>query len=152
MVVETAEEASKLLNSTTPVRLPTNIPANMRYVRVLVLENVAAYVFYSDEPMAETDNPFILMYMQFGWKFADITGAPPKVVVIIEKLSPEVATMVARQFSSEEDVKSYTDKFNLTVRTVDSIPVFGFDARESPHVEPTNRYSALLNRRPILSD
>ncbi|MBS7611129.1 hypothetical protein KEJ27_02790 [Candidatus Bathyarchaeota archaeon] len=83
VIVETAEEASKLLNSTTPVRLPMNIPANMRYVKILILKGVAAYVFYSEEPMAETDNPFILMYMQFGWRFANITGAPPEITVFI---------------------------------------------------------------------
>ncbi len=126
VIVKTAEEASKLLDS-TPIRLPINIPASMRYIKILVLDGVAAYVFCSEEPMAEADNPFIPMYMQFGWWFANITGAPPEITVLIGKLDPESATMAASLLASEESARKYADEYNLTMRIVDSVLVFGYD-------------------------
>jgi hypothetical protein len=66
VIVETVEEASRLLNAGIPVRLPTRIPEEFKYVKLMVLAEKFFYAFYSDEPMVETDNPFILMFMQFG--------------------------------------------------------------------------------------
>jgi len=93
----------------------------------MVLEGETFYAFYSDEPMAETDNPFILMYMQFGWVFNDVTGGPPKLTLIVIKLDPESAAMAADLSVSEESARKYADEFNLTMKIIDGIPVFGYE-------------------------
>jgi len=130
VLVETAVEAAEVLNASGPVRLPTRIPEDLKYVKILVLRNVGVYVFYSDEPLPDTDNPFVLIYMHWGCRFADVTGGEPKIVVMILKLNPEAVANIANMLSTEEKVEGYAKEYNLTVRYVDNIPVFGFDPRE----------------------
>ena len=130
ILVETAEEAAEVLNASGPVRLLTRIPEDLKYVKILVLRNVGVYVFYSDEPLPDTDNPFVLIYMHWGCRFADVTGGEPKIVLMILKLESEEAAVMASMLDTEEEVEEYAREYNLTVRYVDGIPVFGFDPRE----------------------
>jgi hypothetical protein len=46
------------------------------------------YVFYSDKPMVEIDNPFTLMHMRFKLMFTNTTGEVSKTTVITVKLNP----------------------------------------------------------------
>ena len=41
------------------------------------------YVFYSDEPMVEIDNPFTLMHMQFELMSTNTTGEASKIAAIL---------------------------------------------------------------------
>jgi len=127
VIVETVEEASRLLNAGIPVRLPTRIPEGLKYVKLMVLEREIFYAFYSDKPMAETDNPFILMFMQIGWVFDDVTGEPPKLTLIVMKLDPEMAPKI-----TADSVRNYAEEHNLTFTMIGDAPAFGYEPKELP--------------------
>jgi len=122
VIVETVEEASRLLNAGIPVRLPTRIPEGLKYVKLMVLEREIFYAFYSDKPMAETDNPFILMFMQIGWVFDDVTGEPPKLTLIVMKLDPETAPKI-----TADSVREWNEELNLnwTFIMIGDVPAYG---------------------------
>ncbi|MBS7611050.1 hypothetical protein KEJ27_02390 [Candidatus Bathyarchaeota archaeon] len=120
------EEAARLLNATAPVRLPTRIPADMTYMRIIVSSEDTIYVYYADEPIAEEDNPFVLIHLHWGWTYADIEGGAPDTIVLISKLAPDTVQAVA-DINSEETAREYAEEFNLTYRMVDGIAVFGYE-------------------------
>ncbi|MEM2849597.1 MAG: hypothetical protein QXI36_04900 [Candidatus Bathyarchaeia archaeon] len=120
------EEAARLLNATAPIRLPTRIPADMTYMRIVAVPDDTIYVFYADEPIAEEDNPFILIHLHWGWTYEDIEGGEPDMIVIISKLAPDTVQAVT-EINSEEAARGYADQFNLTYRMVDGIAVFGYE-------------------------
>jgi hypothetical protein len=127
VMVETVEEASKLLNAEVPVRLPTRIPEGLKYVKLMVLKGEAFYAFYSDKPMVETDNPFILMFTQEGWVFNDVTGEPPKLTLIVMKLDPEMAPKI-----TEDSVRKYAEEHNLTFTMIGDVLAYGYEPKELP--------------------
>jgi len=127
VIVETVEEASKLLNAEAPVGLPTRIPEGLKYVKLMVLEGETFYAFYSDEPMAETDNPFILTFMQEGWVFNAVTGGPPKITLIVKKLDPENAPKITEDSVREwnEELKRLHVDLNWTFIMIGDVPAYG---------------------------
>ncbi|MCD6444713.1 hypothetical protein J7L70_06905 [Candidatus Bathyarchaeota archaeon] len=128
-VVPSIEEAARALNASGPVRLPTRIPANMTYVRMIYSsDSDTIYVFYADEPIAEEDNPFVLMHMLEGWTF-DVEGGAPDMMIIIHRLDPE-AVALCSDINTEEVARERAEQFNLTYRMVDGIAVFGYDPVE----------------------
>lgn len=131
VIVETVEEASRLLNAGIPVRLPTRIPEGLKYVKLMVLEREIFYAFYSDKPMAETDNPFILMFMQIGWVFDDVAGEPPKLTLIVMKLDPEMAPKI-----TADSVRNYAEEHNLTFTMIGDVPAYGCEPRKPFTLSP----------------
>jgi hypothetical protein len=119
-MVETVEEASRLLNAGIPVRLPTRIPEGLKYVKLMVLKGEAFYAFYSDKPMVETDNPFILMFTQIGCEFPDMPGEPPKLTLIVMKLDPEIVPKI-----TADSVRNYAEEHNLTFTMIGDVPAYG---------------------------
>jgi hypothetical protein len=56
-----------------------------------------------------------------------VTEGAPKLTLIVMKLDPESAAMVANLSTSEESARKYADEFNLTMKIIDGIPVFGYE-------------------------
>ncbi|MEM2848710.1 MAG: hypothetical protein QXI36_00345 [Candidatus Bathyarchaeia archaeon] len=127
--IPSIEEAARALNASGPVRLPTTLPSGMVYSRIIYSsDSDTVYVFYANEPIAEEDNPFVLMHMMEGWTF-DVEGGVPDMMIIIHRLDPEAAAM-ASDVNTEEVARSYAERHNLTLRMVDGIAVFGYDPVE----------------------
>ncbi|MEM2849337.1 MAG: DUF4367 domain-containing protein [Candidatus Bathyarchaeia archaeon] len=133
-IVCTAEEAARLIKTNTPIRLPTYVPSSMIYVKIIGVEEVfgdfeggTVYVFYSDEPIADTNNPFDLIYMHWGAKYEDVIGGAPDMIIFVSKLDPESISM-----STPESVRKYAEENNLTFMMIGGVPAFGYEPKELP--------------------
>lgn len=133
-IVYTAEEAARLIKAETPIRLPTYVPSSMTYVKIIGLEEVygdfeggTVYVFYSDEPIAEEDNPFVLIHLHEGWTYEGVEGGAPDMIIFIHKLDPESISM-----STPESVRKYAEENNLTFIMIGDVPAFGYEPKELP--------------------
>ncbi len=133
-VICTAEEATRLIKAETPIRLPTYVPSSMIYVKIIGLEEIygdfeggTVYVFYSDEPIADTNNPFVLIHMHWSAKYEDITGSAPDMIIFIQKLDPESISM-----STLESVGKYAEENNLTFIMIRDVPAIGYEPKELP--------------------
>ena len=131
-LVGSVEEAARLMNVSTPIRLPTVIPEELRCVKMMVLDGRILYVFYSDEPMPDTDNPILLIRMLMGAEY-DIAGAAPEMAILVWKVPLELAPSTDR-----ESVEEYVEKFNLSVSWIGDVPVTGYSPPDdSPWKNPT---------------
>ena len=126
-LVDSVEEAARIMNVSTPIRLPTAIPEELSHVKMMVLARKVLYIFYASEPMPDTDNPILLLRMQLGAEY-DIAGAAPEIAILVYKVPPELAPSTDR-----ESVERYVEEFNLSVSWIGDVPVTGY----SPPAEST---------------
>ncbi len=133
-IVSTVEEAARLVKAETPIRLPTYVPSSMVYVKIIGLkaayggfEGGTIYIFYSDEPIADTNNPLVLIHLHWGVKHEDVTGGAPDMVIFVDKLDPEIVPKI-----TADSVRKYAEENNLTFMMIGDAPAFGYEPKELP--------------------